>query len=230
MELISLIPTCHISLAQVDRETEENALISIKITVDYIKLHRPPYEGHLEAVNELSFAVDDSNPNPATPFFTTDLNDISVIDFNTNRVVIQGGRSFKVLAEIHVFLVLVFQLYRQNICTEIESLIPYMVDLINLQPLISSRRASVFDRDRHYDLISLQLKVLSLIIYIRRSAKSDSVEISLLNFQNDRIVRGLIAILRYLPEDIPHVKKELLLYTRHMIQYDKTSIFHLIDI
>ncbi|KAF0993339.1 hypothetical protein HZS_1686, partial [Henneguya salminicola] len=263
IELISLVPNSLVTAPQISRilkyllrdiknETEKNALMSIKLAVNYVKSHRPHYKDEvliaplfqvskfvktlpsfyhdidrkdskfiLGQVNELGFVEDDLNKAHGDCLFFQDVVDSYSLCFADTNFDKRSSLSLKVMAEIHVFLVLVFQLYRQNIVNEIELLIPYMVEVLNLQPLLSCRRSSNFNRDLHIDLVNLQLKILSLIIYLKRSSKQDSLEMVALTANKDRIIKGLLGILRYFPQDIPHIKNELILYTRHLVPSEK---------
>ncbi|XP_028408078.1 transformation/transcription domain-associated protein-like isoform X2 [Dendronephthya gigantea] len=134
-------------------------------------------------------------------------------------VIPKAATSLKVLAELPIIVVLLFQLYKQNVLGEIREFIPLIIKTIVLQPSMQARSAPSFNKEIYVDFVAAQIKTLSFLAFIIR-AYQEYVN----NFASN-MVGGMLGLFRYCPQEVAHLRKELLIAARHILVTDLRNRF-----
>ncbi|EDV27262.1 uncharacterized protein TRIADDRAFT_23101 [Trichoplax adhaerens] len=234
-------PVLQLAFSLIKEENEEIALVCIRIIIELHKQFRPPIGSEVQQF--LNFIKKIYTDLPAN------FNDIfemkattSIEASNSSTAVaassIGGGSggvaassssapvklqsaltSLKVLAELPLIVVLMYQLYKQNVHTLVEDFIPLIMDAILMQPSQSARSAPSFNRDLYADFITAQIKMLSFLAYVIR------VFLEEINKYSPRMVQGVICLLKNCPPEAANLRRDLLIAIRHILSTDLRNKF-----
>ncbi|GFX64443.1 transcription-associated protein 1 [Trichonephila clavipes] len=80
----------------------------------------------------------------------------------------RATKSLKALAELPIIVVLMYQLYKQNVHSDVEEFIPLIMSTISLQPTLQQRNNPNFNKETFVDFMAAQIKTLSFLAYIVR--------------------------------------------------------------
>jgi transformation/transcription domain-associated protein len=142
---------------------------------------------------------------------------------NSFTLLPKGVNSLKVLQELPIILVLMYQIYKQNVHQEIVDFVPLIMSTITLQPSPVHRAMPTFNREIFVDFMSAQIKALSFLAYIVRTFLSQFQDI--INSHSTQMVEGMISLLRLCPQEVASTRKELLVATRHILATDLRNKF-----
>jgi transformation/transcription domain-associated protein len=127
--------------------------------------------------------------------------------------------SLKVLAELPIIVVLMYQLYKQNIHNDVAEFVPLIMNTIVLQPSQQQRSNPAFNKEVFVDFIAAQIKTLSFLAYIIRIYQE------MVNTHSALMVKGMLGLLTLCPQEVAHLRKELLIATRHILSTDLRTRF-----
>lgn len=142
---------------------------------------------------------------------------------NSFTLLPRGVNSLKVLQELPIILVLMYQIYKQNVHQEIVEFVPLIMSTITLQPSPVHRSMANFNREVFVDFMGAQIKALSFLAYIIRTFLAQFQEI--INSHAPTMVEGMISLLRLCPIGPASLRKELLVATRHILATDLRNKF-----
>lgn len=142
---------------------------------------------------------------------------------STFNLLPRGINSLKVLQELPIILVLMYQIYKQNVHQEIAEFVPLIMSTITLQPPPAFKAMPNFNREVFVDFMSAQIKALSFLAYIIRTFLPQFQEI--INSHSTEMVEGMISLLRLCPMEVASTRKELLVATRHILATDLRNKF-----
>ncbi|KAJ7354743.1 hypothetical protein OS493_030520 [Desmophyllum pertusum] len=231
-------------------ENEENVLVCLRIIIELHKQFRPPLQSEIQhflqfvktiykdlptnvkqffdvvPISATGFLPPESNatttPTTTTPGIlsigavstTSPLNTGDVGDDNPKAV-----NSLKVLAELPIIVVLMYQLYKQNVHSVVADFIPLIMNTIILQPSLTARKSPTFNKEVYVDFVAAQIKTLSFLAYIIRIYQD------MVNTYSQNMVGGMLGLLRYCPQEVAHLRKELLIAARHILATDLRNRF-----
>ncbi|CAL8112353.1 unnamed protein product [Orchesella dallaii] len=120
----------------------------------------------------------------------------------------KGMNSLKVLHELLIRTFRFHQMYKELIQPEVVQLIPVIISILALHPTESQRESSQhqFNKKIYLELISVQLKTLSLIGYLM---KDQPFQQSILE-HSELIAAGYINILKFCPPAVVPIRLEAL--------------------
>ncbi|XP_015774341.1 PREDICTED: transformation/transcription domain-associated protein-like [Acropora digitifera] len=127
--------------------------------------------------------------------------------------------SLKVLAELPIIVVLMYQLYKQNVHSVVADFIPLIMNTIILQPSLTARKSPTFNKEVYVDFVAAQIKTVSFLAYIIRIYQD------MVNTYSQNMVGGMLGLLRYCPQEVAHLRKELLIAARHILATDLRNRF-----
>ncbi|GIY24537.1 hypothetical protein CEXT_37341 [Caerostris extrusa] len=104
-----------------------------------------------------------------------------------------------------------YQLYKQNVHSDVEGFIPLIMSTISLQPTLHQRNSPNFNREVFVDFMAAQIKTLSFLAYIVRLYQNS------VNDHSSELARGMVGLLRLCPQEVAHLRKELLIAARHIL-------------
>lgn len=122
--------------------------------------------------------------------------------------------SLKVLQELPIIVVLMYQLYKQNVHQDVADFIPLIMNTITLQPTIEQREAKTFNKEIFVDFMGAQIKTLSFLAYIIKIYQE------VVQKHAQMMVQGMLGLLTLCPMEVAHLRRELLIAARHILATD----------
>ena len=119
--------------------------------------------------------------------------------------------SLKVLQELPIIVVLMYQLYKQFVHQEVSEFIPLIMTTITLQPSAAQRAHQDFNKEVFVDFMGAQIKTLSFLAYIIRIYQE------VVSTHSSLMVKGMLSLLQICPHEVAHLRKELLIAARHIL-------------
>jgi transformation/transcription domain-associated protein len=119
--------------------------------------------------------------------------------------------SLKVLQELPIIVVLMYQLYKQFVHSEVAEFIPLIMNTITLQPTPQQRAHKDFNKEVFVDFMGAQIKTLSFLAYIIRIYQE------VVSQHSGLMVKGMLSLLTVCPHEVAHLRKELLIAARHIL-------------
>ncbi|KAL7293008.1 hypothetical protein TKK_0013455 [Trichogramma kaykai] len=127
--------------------------------------------------------------------------------------------SLKVLQELPIIVVLMYQIYKQNVHQEVADFIPLIMNTITLQPTPIQRNSPNFNKEVFVDFMGAQIKTLSFLAYIIRIYQDVVVQ------HCPMMIKGILGLLTLCPTEVAHLRKELLIAARHILATDLKTKF-----
>uniref|UniRef100_A0A8D8TZY5 Transformation/transcription domain-associated protein n=1 Tax=Cacopsylla melanoneura TaxID=428564 RepID=A0A8D8TZY5_9HEMI len=249
-----LEPLLKLCVDLLEKENEENVLIVIRIFFELHKHFRPPqhaevprfikytktlYKGLGEYVNKMF----DVTKNPVRQFNSISEVNVEAINALVNdiytittinvpyigpdkkpankqiKIFPRGYQSLKTMQELPLIIVLVYQLYKENVKKDLEEFIPIILKTVNLKPPIDFKTAPDFYKEIYVDFMGAQIKTLSFLAYLVRFYQD------ILNKHSQLLVDGVLNLLVLCPSEVTHLRKELLIAARHILQTEFRTNF-----
>lgn len=159
---------------------------------------------HMEKIFDPRYGRLDSN--------NVNINDIYTV---TDKILPRGRNSFKVLQELPIILVLMYQLYKQNVHETVVTFLPAILNTITLEPCLEFRVMENFNKELFVDFMGAQIKTLAFLAYTIKTFSGGLMEI--IESHAKTLVDGMFSLLRLCLKESAHLRKELLVATRHIL-------------
>ncbi|XP_070069940.1 transcription-associated protein 1 isoform X13 [Drosophila takahashii] len=227
-------------------DNEENVLVSLRIIIELHKHFRPSFNPEIQLFLGFVKDIYTNLPNHLTSIFETssdiwisDLKDLNIevllsdaysvktihvekqLDSNSQQqlynLLPRGILSLKVLQELPIIVVLMYQIYKNAVHQEVSEFIPLILTTINLQPTITQRNSP--QKEIFVDFMGAQIKTLSFLAYIVRIFQEVVIASSL------SVTSGMLNLMRNCPKEAAHLRKELLIAARHIFATDLRQKF-----
>ncbi|XP_037728557.1 transcription-associated protein 1 isoform X9 [Drosophila subpulchrella] len=176
-------------------DNEENVLVSLRIIIELHKHFRPSFNPEIQLFLGFVKDIYTNLPNHLPSIFETssdiwitDLKDLNFevllseaystrtihvekqLDSNSQQqlynLLPRGILSLKVLQELPIIVVLMYQIYKNAVHQEVSEFIPLILTTINLQPTAMQRNSP--QKEIFVDFMGAQIKTLSFLAYIVR--------------------------------------------------------------
>uniref|UniRef100_A0A8C4QQT8 Uncharacterized protein n=1 Tax=Eptatretus burgeri TaxID=7764 RepID=A0A8C4QQT8_EPTBU len=150
---------------------------------------------------------------------------VILIDFDEifshpqHTIIPKGTLSLKVLAELPIIVVLMYQLYKQSIHTVVADFIPLIMNTVTLQVSLQAKQQKLFNKELYADFIAAQIKTLSFLAYIIRIYQD------LVSKYSQQMVKGVLQLLAACPPETAHLRKELLIAAKHILTTELRNQF-----
>ncbi|XP_039645081.1 transformation/transcription domain-associated protein [Perca fluviatilis] len=224
-------------------ESEENVLICLRIIIELHKQFRPPIsqEIHhfLDFVKQIykdlqkvvlryfenpQVIAENTVPSPEmvgmiTSVLVKTAPEREDSETRTHTIIPRGSLSLKVLAELPIIVVLMYQLYKLNIHNVVSEFVPLIMNTIVLQVSPQARQHKLYNKELYADFIAAQIKTLSFLAYIIRIYQD------LVGKYSQQMVKGMLQLLTNCPSETAHLRKELLIAAKHILTTDLRSQF-----
>ncbi|XP_034414110.1 transformation/transcription domain-associated protein isoform X1 [Cyclopterus lumpus] len=224
-------------------ENEENVLICLRIIIELHKQFRPPIsqEIHhfLDFVKQIykdlpkvvaryfenpQVIAENTVPSPEmvgmiTSVLVKTAPERDDSETRTHTIIPRGSLSLKVLAELPIIVVLMYQLYKLNIHNVVSEFVPLIMNTIMLQVSPQARQHKLYNKELYADFIAAQIKTLSFLAYIIRIYQD------LVGKYSQQMVKGMLQLLTNCPSETAHLRKELLIAAKHILTTDLRSQF-----
>ncbi|XP_060810438.1 transcription-associated protein 1 isoform X2 [Amyelois transitella] len=225
-------------------ENEENVLVCLKIFMEIHKQNRPAYNAEVDIHKFLNWVkgIYSDLPNHLPKIFepkpTIRVKDLSEVNIeqllqetytitpiHTEKKLLDGSvvtynliprsvLSLKVIQELPIIVVFMYQLYKQNVHQEVSNFIPLIMETITLQPAATHRQSASFNKEVFVDFMGAQIKTLAFLAYIIRIYQETIAG------HANMMVKGIIGLLTLCPPEVAHLRKELIIATRHILATD----------
>ncbi|XP_077554082.1 transformation/transcription domain-associated protein-like isoform X4 [Haemaphysalis longicornis] len=228
-------------------ENEENVLVCLRIIIELHKQYRPQFNPEIQQFLEFVKTIYRELPNHLNAIFEprlplkfkelSELNLEAVLQETftlTNvqlekkgpdgscasyNVIPRAVLSLKVLAELPIIVVLMYQLYKQNVHDDVAEFIPLILNTITLQPLPQHRMNPSFNREVFVDFMAAQIKTLSFLAYIVKIYQET------VGVHCSQLAQGMLGLLMLCPQEVAHLRKELLIAARHILATELRNKF-----
>lgn len=127
--------------------------------------------------------------------------------------------SLKVLQELPIIVVLLNQLYKQNVHQDVSDFVPIVITTISLQPSPQHRMSPGFNKEVFVDFMGAQVKTLSFLAYVIRLYQD------LISQNSTMLVKGILGLFTLCPMEVAHLRKELVIASRHILATDLRNHF-----
>ncbi|XP_051959306.1 transformation/transcription domain-associated protein [Xyrauchen texanus] len=224
-------------------ESEENVLICLRIIIELHKQFRPPISQEIHHFLDFVKQIYKELPKVVTRYFENPqviaentvpspemvgmITSVMVktaperedSETRTHTIIPRGSLSLKVLAELPIIVVLMYQLYKLNIHNVVSEFVPLIMNTIMLQVSPQARQHKLFNKELYADFIAAQIKTLSFLAYIIRIYQD------LVGKYSQQMVKGMLQLLSNCPPETAHLRKELLIAAKHILTTDLRSQF-----
>lgn len=112
-----------------------------------------------------------------------------------------------------------YQIYKQSVHEQVVEFVPLIMKTITLQPLAQHRNSPNFNKEIFVDFMGAQIKTLSFLAYIIRLFQD------VIQSHSPNMVKGMLSLLQLCPKEVAHLRKELLVATRHILATDLRNQF-----
>ncbi|KAA3675126.1 transformation/transcription domain-associated protein, partial [Paragonimus westermani] len=119
--------------------------------------------------------------------------------------------SLKVMQEIPILVVLMYQLFKQHIHQDVSEFIPIIMEFINLKPSEAQKKNPGFNQDVFIDFMAAQVKTLSFLAYVIKIYQE------LVERYSDSLVQGMMNLLYNCPPSVTNMRKEFFIAARHIL-------------
>uniref|UniRef100_A0AAR5Q8F1 FAT domain-containing protein n=1 Tax=Dendroctonus ponderosae TaxID=77166 RepID=A0AAR5Q8F1_DENPD len=241
-------PILNLMLRLLETDNESNVLVCLKIIIELHKIYKPAMNSGIHQFLKFVKSVYTNLPNhmpkifePKTPIKVKDLTDLNLDELLQETFTIRSIQtenrsedgtliaeyflipkavlSLKVLQELPIIVVLMYQLYKQDVHQGVSDFIPLIMKTITLQPSLELRQMDNFNKETFVDFMGAQIKTLSFMAYIIKSY------IEVVKNHADSLVQGMLELLSLCPMEVSHLRRELLIAARHILATDLRTKF-----
>ncbi|XP_037947653.1 transcription-associated protein 1 isoform X2 [Teleopsis dalmanni] len=224
-------------------DNEENVLICLRIIIELHKHYRPSYNPEIQHFLNFVKEIYVNLPNHMDKIFdpTQTIRIKEVKDLNIEHLLLEtyatravqienpidsvtfshvfnllpkGILSLRVLQELPIIVVLMYQIYKNAVHQEVAEFIPLIMHTINLQPNPQQRNSPHFNKEIFVDFMGAQIKTLSFLAYIVRIFQD------IVQNHAESVTSGLLNLMQLCPKEAAHLRKELLIAARHIFATD----------
>ncbi|KAK7066693.1 hypothetical protein SK128_022508, partial [Halocaridina rubra] len=244
---VYLRPILTLMFRLLETDNEENVMVCLRIIIELHKTFRPQFSPEIQQFLQFVKNMYRDLPNhmnkifePRTPIRVSDLSEVNVdallqetftiTPIHTEKKLQDGNSivyniipravlSLKVLTELPIIVVLMFQLYKQQVFQDVADFIPLIMNTIVLQPYAQHRDHESFNKEVFVDLIAAQIKTLSFLAYILKIYQDVVAQ------HSPKLVQGMLTLLALCPNEVAHLRKELLIATKHILALELRNRF-----
>ncbi|KAL0100349.1 hypothetical protein PUN28_019603 [Cardiocondyla obscurior] len=230
-----------------ETDNEENVLVCLRIIIDLHKQYKPTFNPEIQYFLQFVKSVYSELPKnlskifePRPPLRVKDLSEINIEALLketftitaiqsekkaadgtvvTYNLIPKAVLSLKVLQELPIIVVLLNQLYKQNVHQDVSDFVPIVITTISLQPSLQHRTSPGFNKEVFVDFMGAQVKTLSFLAYVIRLYQD------LISQNSAMLVKGILGLFTLCPMEVAHLRKELVIASRHILATDLRNHF-----
>lgn len=230
-----------------ETDNEENVLVCLRIIIDLHKQYKPTFNPEIQYFLQFVKSVYSELPKnlskifePRPPLRVKDLSEINIEALLketftitaiqsekkaadgtvvTYNLIPKAVLSLKVLQELPIIVVLLNQLYKQNVHQDVSDFVPIVITTISLQPSLQHRTSPGFNKEVFVDFMGAQVKTLSFLAYVIRLYQD------LISQNSTMLVKGILGLFTLCPMEVAHLRKELVIASRHILATDLRNHF-----
>ncbi|KAK4670085.1 transcription-associated protein 1 [Podospora pseudopauciseta] len=207
----------------------------VREQIDNTSSTGPPGAPSTPGSTQAAFPPHQQSPRPGSPVATGGPPDFNA-DANqqSNRPLLKGMQSFKVLSECPIIVVSIFQVYRNTVAQNVKAFVPLIKSALSCQAKAQDQAhkdaaargtihtgvsPNIKNRAAFGDFITAQVKTMSFLAYLLRQYSQQLTDF--LPSLPDIVVR----LLKDCPREKSSARKELLVAIRHIINFNFRKIF-----
>ncbi|XP_012223234.1 transformation/transcription domain-associated protein isoform X2 [Linepithema humile] len=230
-----------------ETDNEENVLVCLRIIIELHKQYKPTFNPDIQFFLQFVKTVYGELPKnlskifePRPPLRVKDLSEINVEallketftitaiqsekkaadgTIITYNLIPKAMLSLKVLQELPIIVVLMNQIYKQNVHQDVSDFVPIVITTISLQPSPQHRASPGFNKEVFVDFMGAQVKTLSFLAYVIR------VYQDVISQNSAMLVKGILGLFTLCPMEVAHLRKELVIASRHILATDLRNQF-----
>ncbi|XP_013100353.2 transcription-associated protein 1 [Stomoxys calcitrans] len=234
-----------LNILQIDNE--ENVLVCLRIIIELHKNFRPSFNNEVQQFLALVKKIYTELPNHMNKIFEPtqqikikDLKELNMeqllsetyviksihienptdpVTFQMYNLLPRGMLSLRVLQELPIIVVLMYQIYKNAVYQEVSDFVPLIMTTINLQPSTIHRNSQFFNKEIFIDFMGAQIKTLSFLAYIVRLFQENIMN------HSASVCSGILSLMHLCPKEAAHLRKELLIAARHIFATDLRQKF-----
>lgn len=134
----------------------------------------------------------------------------------TFTLIPKASRSIKVISEIPIIVVLLYQMYKVQLQQPLEQLLPLVLETTVIRPTDSVRHAlrtsDTLNKEIYVEFMSAQVKCLSFIAYLVKLFGSTVAR------HDQQLTIGLLSLLKDCPHEVVSVRRELIAASKYIFQ------------
>ncbi|KAL3270789.1 hypothetical protein HHI36_021313 [Cryptolaemus montrouzieri] len=232
-------PILSLMLKLLEIDNEVNVLVCLKIIIELHKQYRPVFNQEIQHFLHFVKSIYSDLPNhmnkifePRAPIKVNDLSEVNIEEllketftmttiqteqrkkdgtFVAYYLIPKAVLSLKVLQELPIIVVLMYQLYKKSVHQDVSDFIPLIMNTITLQPTLEQREAETFNKEIFVDFMGAQIKTLSFLAYIIKIYQE------VVQQHSQMMVQGMLGLLTLCPMEVAHLRRELLIAARHIL-------------
>ncbi|TAQ89061.1 hypothetical protein B7494_g2646 [Chlorociboria aeruginascens] len=173
-----------------------------------------------------------NSPRPGSP--VTSVSDLGADPQQQTRPLLQGMKSFKVLAECPIIVVSIFQVYRSSVAKNVNLFVPLIKAVLLLQAkpqeqahaearakgtIFTGVSPNIRNRAAFGEFITAQVKTMSFLAYLLRVYAQQLTDFL------PTLPGIVVRLLKDCPREKSAARKELLVAIRHIINFNFRKIF-----
>ncbi|CAG9767854.1 unnamed protein product [Ceutorhynchus assimilis] len=240
-------PILNIMLKLLEIDNEENVLVCLKIIIELHKIYKPPLSEGIQRFLQFVKSIYSNLPNhmpkifePRSQIKVKDLTEVNTEELLKETFTITGIQtekrnkdgtliayylipkavlSLKVLQELPIIVVLMYQLYKQDVHQDVSDFIPLIMKTITLHPALEQRQMDNFNKEIFVDFMGAQIKTLSFLAYIIKNY------LEVVKNHSEMMVHGMLGLLTLCPMEVAHLRRELLIAARHILATELRNKF-----
>ncbi|KAL2197501.1 hypothetical protein P885DRAFT_35176 [Corynascus similis CBS 632.67] len=183
---------------------------------------------------QTTFLPHQQSPRAASPV-ATGAPDFSVdVGQQSNRTLLKGMHSFKVLAECPIIVVSIFQVYRSSVAQNVKAFVPLIKQALLCQARAQDQAhkdaaargtihtgvsPNIKNRAAFGEFITAQVKTMSFLAYLLRQYSGQLTDFL------PSLPEIIVRLLKDCPREKSGARKELLVAIRHIINFNFRKIF-----
>ena len=182
---------------------------------------------------QTTFLPHQQSPRAGSPV-ATGAPDFNVDTQQSNRAMLKGMQSFKVLAECPIIVVSIFQVYRSTVALNVKAFVPLIKSALLCQAKAQDQAhkdaaargtthigvsPNIKNRAAFGDFITAQVKTMSFLAYLLRQYSGQLTDFL------PSLPEITIRLLKDCPREKSGARKELLVAIRHIINFNFRKIF-----
>jgi transformation/transcription domain-associated protein len=183
---------------------------------------------------QTAFPPHQQSPRPASPV-AAGAPDFSVdVSQQSNRTLLRGMQSFKVLAECPIIVVSIFQVYRSSVAQNVKAFVPLIKQALLCQARAQDQAhkdaaargtihtgvsPNIKNRAAFGEFITAQVKTMSFLAYLLRQYSGQLTDFL------PSLPEITVRLLKDCPREKSGARKELLVAIRHIINFNFRKIF-----
>uniref|UniRef100_A0A915BXE0 FAT domain-containing protein n=2 Tax=Parascaris univalens TaxID=6257 RepID=A0A915BXE0_PARUN len=135
----------------------------------------------------------------------------------------RGSQSVKVLSEVPMFIVVLFQVHRHHLQNEMMDFVPLIVQYVNLSIPNEQRNSQLFNTSLAEEFYNSQVRALTFLGYIARNSVFNMADV--MNSHSASLVQGIVQLMERCPHDVLSMRRELIGTTKNFFQCEMRTKF-----